>query len=137
MEPLTANCPKCDSVCLITETPDLIHFGKIYCPTHGHSWVSNPNKELKPKRKTNSALIYLLPESYQTFCWWCRRDKDYLKSLKPALILQVHHIIEVEYGGLDDVENLVLLCNECHAECHRKRESFNRYPSPVHISTLF
>jgi 5-methylcytosine-specific restriction endonuclease McrA len=32
---------------------------------------------------------------------------------------QVHHVIPVSQGGTDAMENLALLCRECHSEAHR------------------
>jgi hypothetical protein len=37
---------------------------------------------------------------------------------KPALILQVHHIIHKSRGGTHDRRNLVTLCFECHQKQH-------------------
>lgn len=32
---------------------------------------------------------------------------------------QVHHVVPVSQGGTDAMENLALLCRECHSEVHR------------------
>lgn len=32
--------------------------------------------------------------------------------------VEVHHIKPVSNGGLDNAENLVLLCEKCHADAH-------------------
>jgi len=31
---------------------------------------------------------------------------------------QVHHILYKSYGGNDNAQNLICLCNECHLEVH-------------------
>jgi hypothetical protein len=36
----------------------------------------------------------------------------------PYCQLHVHHIIPRAEGGIDDLDNLVTLCNLCHAVCH-------------------
>ena len=36
----------------------------------------------------------------------------------PYTKLHVHHIIHREHGGTDDLENLITLCDLCHACCH-------------------
>jgi 5-methylcytosine-specific restriction endonuclease McrA len=61
------------------------------------------------------------------FCWACLRGRSHLAVLRPALVLEVHHIVAVEHGGTDQADNLLLLCAECHAELHRRREAFARY----------
>ena len=124
-------CPKCGRPLAFTPTPNTQHWGEIRCPEHGHRWVPKPAEAKKPKRKINSALIHELPSDMQHFCWGCLRDKSLLQSLRPSLSLQVHHIIPVEQDGNDDVKNLMLLCAECHAEVHRRREAFGRYEQSI------
>lgn len=34
--------------------------------------------------------------------------------------MQVHHIKPVSMGGNDDLENLILLCKECHVNIHKE-----------------
>jgi HNH endonuclease len=38
-------------------------------------------------------------------------------------ILHIHHIIEKSKGGLDDINNLELVCPNCHAEEHYIRRN--------------
>jgi uncharacterized Zn finger protein (UPF0148 family) len=123
-------CPKCGQICAFTPRPDTQHYGEIRCPVHGHSWISKPSEDRKPKRKTNEALRKLLPEDMRSHCWNCLRTDIHLKSLRPSVCLQVHHVIEVERGGTDEISNLQLVCAECHAEIHRRREAFARYMKP-------
>ncbi len=98
---------------------------------HGHRWIPKPVDNKSPRRKINSDLIEILPSSYQGFCWCCLRHRDLLRALRPSVCLQVHHIIPVAQGGSDDAHNLQLLCAECHAETHRRREAFNRYENRI------
>lgn len=76
-----------------------------------------------------------IPKEWRAFCWTCRRDSHHLSLLRPVVVLQVHHVIPVEDGGSDDPQNLQVLCAECHAEVHRRREAFKRYlasaPQPI------
>lgn len=55
------------------------------------------------------------------------RTDSTLRSLRPVLVLNAHHIVEVDQGGDDSQDNLMILCDECHRECHRRREAFARY----------
>ena len=36
----------------------------------------------------------------------------------PFAFLDLHHIIPVEYGGLNIRKNLILLCEKCHMGAH-------------------
>ena len=124
-------CPKCGIMLPFTLREDIQHFGEIRCPVHGHRFIPKPKEEKRPKRKANSDLIYALPADRRHFCWACLRERELLKALKPSVSLQVHHIVEVSAGGTDDLKNLQLLCAECHAEVHRRREAFNRYRNKI------
>lgn len=33
--------------------------------------------------------------------------------------LKAHHMVAVQYGGSDSLENLIMLCNNCHEEVHK------------------
>lgn len=47
---------------------------------------------------------------YKNKCYVCGY------SLKP--VLRVHHIVPVSLGGADNLENLILLCGNCHTLTH-------------------
>ena len=132
--PVDYPCPKCGFVSPFVPRADTPHFGEIRCPVHGHSWIRRPREDGKPKRKANTALIGSLNSMTQDFCWLCSRHKDLLASLKPATRLEVHHIVPVAEGGSDEPHNLILLCTECHAEAHRRREAFERYRALLNCS---
>jgi 5-methylcytosine-specific restriction protein A len=45
--------------------------------------------------------------------------------MTPATL--VHHIKAARYGGTDDEENLMALCNSCHSHLHAQRgDRWNR-----------
>ena len=125
--PQAMPCPKCGELHPFTPRPDTQHFGSIRCPEHGFRWIPKPAEDTKPRRRTNKNLIPALPADRRNFCWFCLRSADHLATLQPVVVLQVHHTIEVEHDGTDEPCNLVLLCAECHAEVHRRREAFARY----------
>lgn len=125
--PAEQACPKCGHACAFSPRPETQHWGSIRCPDHGFLWISKPSEDRKPKRKTNEALRKSLPEAMRFHCWNCLRIEAHLKSLRPSVCLQVHHVIEVKQGGPDDPWNLQLLRAECHADVHRRREAFARY----------
>lgn len=120
-------CPKCGADLPFTPRPDTQHYGCVRCPQHGFLWISKPSETKPAARRNNKDLRPLLPADRRDYCWNCRREEGHLRTLRPSVALQVHHVIEVKEGGTDDPANLQLLCAECHAEVHRRREAFRRY----------
>jgi 5-methylcytosine-specific restriction endonuclease McrA len=125
--PAEQECPKCGHLCHFNPRPDTQHWGSIRCPNHGFFWIPKPSEDKKLGQRSNKDLAPLIPAEFRGFCWKCRRTEEHLKALRPSVELQVHHIIEVNEGGTNDLINLQRLCRECHAEVHRKREQFARY----------
>jgi 5-methylcytosine-specific restriction endonuclease McrA len=90
-------------------------------------WISKPADLKTPRRKVNRDLFKLVPEQMRNYCWTCLRTRALLKSLQPMVPLEAHHIIEVQNGGVDECDNIQIVCKECHSGIHRTREAFNRY----------
>jgi 5-methylcytosine-specific restriction endonuclease McrA len=90
-------------------------------------WIPKPTELKTVRRKVNRDLFELVPENMRDYCWVCLRDRAMLKSLRPMLPLEAHHIIEVKDGGQDERNNIMIACKECHSGIHRIREAFNRY----------
>jgi hypothetical protein len=124
-------CPKCGQPSPFRLRPDTQHHGEIRCLVHGHIWIPKPTELKTPRRKVNRDLFELVPEHMRDYCWTCLRSRELLKSLKPMVPLEAHHIIEVQSGGIDDRDNIQIVCKECHSGIHRTWEAFNRYG--VHI----
>jgi hypothetical protein len=124
-------CPKCAQWLPFKLRPDTQHWGEIRCAEHGHFWVPKPAGEKPARPKRNWRLIDEIPREWREFCWTCRREAQHLAQLRPVVVLQVHHVIPVRDGGSDDLQNLQVLCAECHAEVHRRREAFKRYTTAV------
>jgi len=59
----------------------------------------------------NTSLKQRVFKKYDRRCYVCGFSID--------IALRVHHIIPVSLGGTDEMENLVLLCPNCHALVHR------------------
>ncbi len=54
-------------------------------------------------------------------CWACRTPRAHVR----------HHVVQVQYGGTNDQDNLVALCHGCHAVVHpwlRKQPRKRRLP---------
>jgi 5-methylcytosine-specific restriction endonuclease McrA len=124
-----APCPKCGQESPFKLRPDTQHHGEIRCPTHGHLWISKPTELKTPRRKINRELFELVPGDMQEFCWTCLRHRDLLKTIRPSVSLQAHHIFEAQHGGIDHRDNVQILCDECHAAVHRTRGQLHRYDS--------
>ena len=70
-------------------------------------------RPLKDKVKTIESLKVRLIELHGNSCSRCKYNK--------LSILHVHHIIEKSKGGSDDINNVELICPNCHAEEHYLR----------------
>lgn len=63
-------------------------------------------------------------------CQMCKTTYDIRNT-------QVHHITPVSDGGNDEYENLILLCNMCHVDVHKKGwelyvDAFKKYTVSIH-----
>ena len=56
-------------------------------------------------------------------CELCRQDSKY----QPKGWLQLHHIKYRSEGGGHAADNLISLCNDCHAIAHSKKKLFQPY----------
>lgn len=54
------------------------------------------------------------------FCSICYRPSTMIVE-KTGLQLEVHHILEVQHGGTEDPENLLMVCCDCHNLIHSIR----------------
>jgi len=127
-------CVECGQDLAVVEVDDPKHYAQYQCINAGCSkrgryagWVPKP-RDGNTRRKANRKLLKKLDVSLRDFCQLCTRTSAALDRLKPALQLEVHHVIEVQDGGTDEALNLWVLCSECHELVHRQRRAFNRYP---------
>jgi 5-methylcytosine-specific restriction endonuclease McrA len=103
---------KCGKDLVLTETPNLVHYGRLDCPEHGFiKWVKNPEKP-KYRTETTARSIDL------SKCRICGRKKDEL-GIKETIT--VHHLEPLEEGGKNHVENLIAVCTACHRLIHWTR----------------
>ena len=132
---MSKDCVECGQELAVVETPQhKNHWAEYQCANTVCSrfkkhadWVPKP-KDGSRRRKANRKLLKKCDVSLRAFCHLCTRTSAVLDHLKPALQLEVHHVIEVQDGGTDDESNLWILCSECHELVHRQRRAFNRYP---------
>ena len=109
-------CPSCKSHLIFTETPKLIHYGKLDCPKCKKwiKWIKNP-KCVKKRTKTSKYTIKNIMKfhkfSEEPFCFLCLRT---LKQLGEKETLTIDHIKELSKEGINGIENLQILCSACH-----------------------
>jgi len=127
-------CVECGQELAVVKVDDPKHYAQYQCINAGCSkkgryagWVPKP-RDGNTRRKANRKLLKRCDVSLRDFFFFFTRTSAALDRLKPGLQLEVHHVIEVQDGGTDEASNLWVLCSECHAEVHRRREAFNRYP---------
>ena len=89
-------------------------------PKNRSSWCCNEHRDI--------ALIKCNPHSYRattlnhigSVCYLCSYDtmtKQYVGWF--ICSGEIHHVVMVQDGGKNDVENLVLLCHDCHIRVHK------------------
>lgn len=129
-------CPHCGCATFVKPRPETMHFGEIRCPSHGHiKWVPKPVDLKTTRRKVNKDFFEFAPEDMRDFCWSCLRHRDLLKSIRPSVSLQAHHIFEQKHGGIDHRDNIQIFCDECHSAVHRARGQLHRYDSITNFQT--
>ncbi len=102
-------------------TPVLDHSSKLlnentnneiyrdYTVNNNNNNNNNNNKKQKPvKRSVSEAKKKYVAGSQG---WRCAKCKEQLKPW-----FEVDHIIRLEYGGSNDINNLEALCRDCHGE---------------------
>lgn len=129
-------CPHCGFPTFVRPRPDTQHHGEVRCPTHGHiKWVPKPTELKTTRRKVNKDFFEFAPDDMRDFCWSCLRHRDLLKSIRPSVSLQAHHIFEQKHGGINHRDNVQILCDECHAAVHSSRRQLHRYDSITDFQT--
>lgn len=81
------------------------------------TWAPKP-KNINVRRDLKSARHMLEESGRERRCEICLRSEH---ELPPLQSLEVHHVIEVQDGGLNDLDNLRWICTEHHAWIHHER----------------
>ena len=109
------SCGKHHGEIVFVETPNLQHHGKEICEDCGKwfKWVSKPENVGTRKRisKISFERVASFHKMEQLICFLCLRNKDQLVENET---LTRDHIVEINTGGKDIVENLQILCSACH-----------------------
>lgn len=103
-------CALCDKE--IYRAPSLIEKGNVFCSLSCSGVFSRKDKKLNEENKKIkfNPLKIKLSQCRGGVCEKCQNIN--------FAILQVHHVIEKSKGGSDELDNLLLLCPNCHALEH-------------------
>ena len=65
--------------------------------------------------KRNMTLRALLKEKYNDVCQICGQTFERYDGGRYS---EIHHLLPLEYGGLDSLDNIVVVCPTCHKKFH-------------------
>jgi 5-methylcytosine-specific restriction endonuclease McrA len=68
--------------------------------------------------KRNHDVIQEVLERAQGHCEDCQSAAPFLRASDGTPYLEVHHVVTLANGGLDNVENAIALCPNCHRKRH-------------------
>lgn len=109
-------CPTCNSLLILTKTENTVHYGMLDCPCCRKfiKWFKNPESKEKNRDETSKYSIEDIIKHRKMeypLCFFCLRKQDQLGIHET---LTRDHIIEIDKGGDDILDNLQILCSACH-----------------------
>ncbi|SDI18750.1 HNH endonuclease [Alteribacillus persepolensis] len=81
--------------------------------------VGGDKKDFKESRTIGSKLKKDVYKKCKNRCVVCRAEDN----------LHIHHVKKYSEGGLNELDNLVLLCPSCHADTHKNDVSYHMLKS--------
>lgn len=97
-----------------------IHYAECRCVKCGKHCGYLPYPKNEGKRTESSK--YKPEDLGINSCQMCMRHGERLGNRET---LEMHHIEEVQHGGVDEPENLWVLCTPCHRYVHHQRRYLN------------
>lgn len=112
-------CEVCNSTLKRTLTPYTIHYGRLDCPKCGfRGWARNPESpktgttaEKRIGAKVTAQECCNFHNIKEECCFFCLRMRNQLGCSET---LTIDHIIELDKGGKDEIQNMQVLCSACH-----------------------
>jgi len=101
-------CKYCNSTDLSENPrPDTPHYAELKCNSCNKwlSWIKGPNN---PRSKS---VLNNTKKRDEYRCWFCGRYKNELGTNET---MTTDHMIELNEGGKDDLNNTKTLCSACH-----------------------
>lgn len=119
-------CPHCfgpNAPADFVLTPELTHHGKLMCHICKRflCWVTKPDKPKSSRDATHRKLTKHKQPDVR-YCELCLLVES---SLPDGQTLEGHHILEYGKDGDATPINTLVLCTECHALVHWKRQYAN------------
>jgi len=109
------------ATCNIEAGPKSPHYAKEICPICKRHFRWIPKTENKNKRKPSK----FTPANLSIFfCELCGRNGNALGNKE---VLEVHHKIPICDGGLDEKDNILIVCSACHRMVHWLRTYVNNH----------
>ncbi|MEM0977450.1 MAG: HNH endonuclease signature motif containing protein [Pseudomonadota bacterium] len=68
--------------------------------------------------KRNPDVVAQVLATANGICGYCRKEAPFKRKKNGEPYLEVHHKIPLAEGGLDNLENAIALCPNCHREAH-------------------
>lgn len=120
-DPKVLFCPTCNYDAHIERRQCGPHLGAfcIHCTRKIKHLKKLKNKNRRPAKDYKHLIKDKCSKGY-AFCSICYRTRDFIIQ-KTNVDLEVHHLLEVQHGGTEDPENLILVCQDCHNMIHSVR----------------
>lgn len=96
------------------------HFvcGDVLCRFKIDEKVKSFNRKKKLKSKLKGKYRKGVPKDLRKIV--IERDNSTCQKCYVYMsTIEIHHIVPVSDGGLDDVSNLICLCGKCHSDIHK------------------
>lgn len=115
--------PRAPHLCGTLNCTHLVPHGTRYCPEHGkpaYQQRSRVSERTESARRTGTRRFnqHVRPAVLKRDNFSCQLNIDGVCVSRgeplPADQLEIDHILEVAYGGSDDLDNLRTVCRPCH-----------------------
>ena len=114
------DCPNCGPFVSIKtiKLEEGTHYAKEVCAECNFffRWVPKPKNENNRKQNKYTAKGEGIDR-----CQLCRRTIDMLGKRE---VIDCHHVVEIQDGGTDTLDNIWWACTSCHKDIHHNRTYF-------------
>ena len=116
----------------VKERLDTVHKAEMRCSICNKwlGWLPKDKNENKRKSQNSEVLRKQVKEFHKLdkeICFICNRNKERLNDKE---VLTIDHILPLEFGGKDEIENMQILCSACHSHKNWMITYFYKHISP-------